>query len=247
MKSIKSIISTVMLTGVILLSNITSIPTYADTQPVNSTHEANGMYNTIVTKVTDTEVYVNINNDEYSFYCDEEGWEVNDKITITLKNDEILDAMPTVDFKTVYKLSENGTTYTKELTTDKDLEEYSNQFLKDNFNDTLNVPIIFNKIGSPDINIKTNGMTEIKPDNTGVMDILINTDLAQEYNQVKCERVLVHELLHYELYKQHKHFEDKTDDFENAIKEYGSCSNDGTEYYMNSHVLVNQELYNLSK
>lgn len=246
MKSIRTIVSAVILTGTMLLSNIATIPTYADTKPA-TTHEPNGMYNAVVTKVTDNQVYLNINDNTYSFYCDEnESWQPEDKITVTLENDEVLTAQPTVDFSKVYKLSTNGTTYTNSLSTNEDLQQYANKFLQDNFNDTLTVPIKFDDITTLDSDVSViNGITEFSP--KGATGIIINKDLSLEFNQVLAERVIKHELLHYELSKQGKHFADKQDDFENAIEKYGSCSNDGNTYYMHSHVLVNQELNSLSK
>jgi hypothetical protein len=241
MKTIRNIISTIILTGTIILNTLT--PVRADSQQ-KTTHEPNGMYNTIVTKVTDTEVYVNINDNIYSFECEEEGWEIGDKLTVILNNDEITNIRPTIDFKTVYKLSDNGTTYTNQLYSDKDLENYAKQWLKDNFNDTLDISIVFNKIyNSADSNTRIYGLTTFK-DNKPTQ-IIIDSDLSQEFNQIRAERTLVHELLHYILSKQSKHYEDRQDDFENAIMKYGSCSNDGTIYYMNSHVKVNQDLYNV--
>lgn len=61
-------------------------------------HKAlNGEYKASVIATYQNEnnlVIIKINNDLYSFYADDDGWNINDNMYVTLKNDEVIQARP---------------------------------------------------------------------------------------------------------------------------------------------------------
>jgi len=240
MKSISTLIKATIFTGVITLLIIIS-----PTQLVQATTIEN--HNATITSVTDSTVTIQSDNNKTYLMENEEGsdgWQVNDKATITLKDNEIIQMRSAINFRELYNLGTDGTTYTNSLQTDAELTQYAQQFLKDNYNDTLNIPIVFNKVyNSSDSNMKINGLTTFTIDNKPIQ-IIIDSDLSGNLNQIKAEKVLIHELVHYEMAKQGNEYNDGTNTFETEVIAKGSISNYGQEGILHSHVSINQNLYN---
>jgi len=239
MKSISTLIKSIILTGSIILLTIIS-----PTQLVQATTIEN--HNANITNVTDSTITMQSDNNKTYLMENEEGsdgWQVNDKATLTLKDNEVIQIQPTIDFKELYNLGTDGNTYTNSLQTDAELTEYATKWLKDNYNDTLDIPVVFNKVyNSSSSNFTIYGLTTFT-DNKPIQ-IIIDSSFAQEFNQIKTERILIHELVHYELSRQNNEYNDGTNTFETEVIAKGSTSNYGKEGILHSHVSINQNLYN---
>lgn len=234
-KSIKTIISTLLISATILLAS-NPIPVFAE-----EVHDTlNGQYNAIVVNSypeQDNLVVIQIGDNLYSFLADDDGWCVEDEMIVTMDNDNVIEAKPIVDLKYFYKLGSPSVIYTDDLKTDEDLRNYAIKFLKDNYNDTLDIPIEFNKVYNENCNETIYGMTTFEDGKaTG---IVIDSNLVYNNDSVQIERTLIHELLHLVLNQQGKGYQDGQADFENEVIKQGASSNNGNKGILHTHVKAN--------
>jgi hypothetical protein len=118
--------------------------------------------------------------------------------------------------------------YVNDLKTDEDLKSYANQWLKDNYNLTLDVPI-----GYSDIYGNIGGYNTITMDGKP-LEIKINSKAKNI--QLLSEKFLVHELTHYALCKQGKEYHDGTESFTTECTKNGSNTCEGKVGILHSHL-----------
>lgn len=233
MKSIKAMLSTTILTGTILLS-------------INTTVYASTNYTTQITNMTNTKYTINIDNKNYTFENEDNSYNINDKVIATVDNNELTQIKPYFTHEQLKTINNIGipseTTYTNKLTTDVELQQYAQQWLKDNYNMTLDIPVTFDKIINNNESYSVNGriyFTDNKPTN-----IVINSDLIITDNtNFITERALIHELTHYIMCKQGLPYLDNDILFQQECIKNGTSINDlnGTKGILHSHVKIVQE------
>lgn len=114
--------------------------------------------------------------------------------------------------------------YCNDLSTNKDLEEYSKQWLRDNYNLSLNIPIEYcdySKIDNISVDINTLGTFFTRNNKPHV--IYINKNI-KDFNII-VERTLIHELIHYRLFSIGKPYKDNEDYFKNECIKCGTIAN----------------------
>lgn len=118
--------------------------------------------------------------------------------------------------------------YIENLSTDENLEKYATQWLKDNYNLELTIPIFFSS--DIDNKIEVNGRFNYKDDK----NIEINSKLKGM--DLITEKVLIHELTHYALYKKTEEFTDNAQSFINECVKNGANTNDYDIGFLSSHL-----------
>lgn len=127
--------------------------------------------------------------------------------------------------------------YVNNLKTEDDLKEYATQWLKDNYNLTLDIPIYYSELnkGYNDITHELqNGKFNWKTNTNAPISI----EIEKEYNKVNifAERTLVHELTHYALDKLGKPFNDDSKTFNTELLKNGGKNNKGEKGIFYSHL-----------
>jgi hypothetical protein len=123
--------------------------------------------------------------------------------------------------------SYNDKIYADNLSTDAELQKYASQWLKDNYNLTLDIPVYFSDLNK---NYNENSILS----NSGCLNLDINTktaksiEIEKEYSKVNIlsEKTLIHELTHYALYKLGKPFDDESEEFKKECIKNGGVTND---------------------
>jgi hypothetical protein len=118
--------------------------------------------------------------------------------------------------------------YTTDLKTDKQLESYSKQWLKDNYNLELSIPIYY----SDDLESDDNGKFSYKYKSP--IDIKINKEL--QGMDLIVEKNIVHELTHYALFLNNKEFDDDTENFKFVLPPFLTHSNYHNIGFLQSHL-----------
>lgn len=117
--------------------------------------------------------------------------------------------------------------YVENLKTDDDLKNYAIQWLKDNYNLTLDIPISYDTISGNigGYNTVING----KPIEIKINNKAKNIDLL-------AEKFLIHELSHYALCKQGKEYHDGTESFTQECIKNGSNTCEGKVGILHSNL-----------
>lgn len=117
--------------------------------------------------------------------------------------------------------------YTDDLSTDEKLTHYANQWLKDNYNMILDIPINYSTLKDD-----TQGVFINKGEIAQCIQIndnFKNIDMASE-------KAIIHELTHMALFIQGKEFLDVTDTFKEECVKNGGNTNDGSFGILHSHL-----------
>lgn len=117
--------------------------------------------------------------------------------------------------------------YTNSLKTNEDLNLYATKWLKDNYNLILDIPIYYSDISGNVGGYLT--VTDGKP-----IDIKINKQ-AQSIDLLS-EKLIIHELTHFALFKSNKEYHDETDSFTKECIKNGSNTSDGYVGFLQSHL-----------
>lgn len=118
--------------------------------------------------------------------------------------------------------------YAENLQTNENLTKYATQWLKDNYNLTLDVPVTFD-----DVLGDVGGCTTLTND-----DIPINIKINKQVKgiDILSEKILIHELTHYALNKLNKEYNDGTESFTNECVKNGSNTSDDHVGFLHSHL-----------
>lgn len=234
MKSINNFIKVVIISGIVVMFNICNIvPSFASD---SNLYIINNQYvdnNNVITKYSNGSLsFCNYLTGKYSLTEKDSTIEFNstkdlldniskknniEKIPSILKNNQIIEGIS----------SHSDKIYCDDLSTDKKLQQYANQWLKDNYNMNLNVPIIYDNLDD-----KTNGYYSYKDGKFKL--IQINQDLKGI--DIGVEKTLIHELVHMVLFETNKDFKDETNSFRKECIEKGSNTNYGEIGYLHSHL-----------
>jgi hypothetical protein len=118
--------------------------------------------------------------------------------------------------------------YADNLKTDENLNKYARQWLKDNYNLILDIPI--------------NYSDSMKDDRCGYTSILDNKPINIKLNKqiqnvdILSEKTLIHELTHYALLKLNTQYHDETSNFTQECVKNGSNTNDDYVGLLQSHL-----------
>jgi|GEM_PF-4846859 len=145
--------------------------------------------------------------------------------------------IPTPQNEIVQTIENYSNCYTQDLKTNEDLQEYATQFLEDNYNIELNIPVTFKSIDS---NIL--GAFYYNKDTNKPIKIVINNLMLADNNYCShdIERTLIHECTHLALNILNQDFKDGQESFENENYKLGGRSNDinTKANYLNSKIMV---------
>lgn len=118
--------------------------------------------------------------------------------------------------------------YSEDLSTDENLKIYATKWLKANYNLELEIPVFFSS--DIDSKIELNGRFNYKNDK----NIEINSKLKGM--DLITEKVLIHELTHYALYKKTEEFTDNAQSFIEECVKNGSNTNNYDIGFLSSHL-----------
>lgn len=124
---------------------------------------------------------------------------------------------------------------TEKITTVQQLEEIAKQFLIENFNLKLNIPIrISNRMSRTlgNFRVMENTITGVKR----AKDIAISGNLLKHYKTEDVVDTLKHECVHYALFMLGKPYQDGQHYFEKTLKQLGVSSTQTTEFKGKVHV-----------
>lgn len=259
MKSIKSLMKVVMISGLVITLNIFNIiPSFASEMTMNDFCNKYNVVNngkvdnsikiyaintetnsdgTIITKLCNGSWY-SINNvtNKYIFKPIESNEEISfsDEFALCTSTQEYLDIkIQSKQVSSIIKNSEvdgigshSDIIYVDNLQTDENLNKYATQWLKDNYNLTLYIPISYSKL---------DGIEGVfTHDDRMARCIKINEDLKNI--SISSEKVLIHELTHMVLFVQEKDSSDNTNTFKEECVKNGGNTNYGGIGILHSHL-----------
>jgi hypothetical protein len=237
-RNIKTILKTLVITTIISMGNV--ILGYADVNSipmsyvVNQDIKDNGIAYVKLNdgswyssdKIANKYVFFNSEVNQEISFCDD--FELAGYIKRYQNSKFKLNEIPKIVKDNLYILGNvekhSNKNYSNDLYTNEDLEEYSRQWLKDNYNLTLNIDVEycdFSKIDNTSVDNDTLGVFFTRKNKALI--IYINQDI-KDFNII-VERVLLHELTHYSLFSIGKPYKDVDDYFKNECEKYGTISN----------------------
>jgi len=233
-KLINNLIKVVMISGIVMMFNVGNImPSFAcednlyiiNNQYVDSNNVfiikySNGSWSScdfLNNKFILTEKDSAIEFNNIKDLCENINKKNNIEMSPILKNNSITEGISLHSDKI----------YCDNLSSNEKLQEYATKWLKDNYNMTLDIPIIYDDLGN-----KYNG--HYLYENKTPKLIQINKGLKGI--DICAEKTLIHELVHYVLSKNNKDFTDETDTFRKECVKMGGNTNYGENGYLNSHL-----------
>lgn len=233
--SLKILMKVVMISGIVVIFNIVNIVNcFASDSFHISKATIDDSGDTIIKYSDDSWYSYNNSTNKYIFKSAKSNkelsfnsiFDMDDSIAEYSKNKSILpllkDNTITIGFE---KHSDN--IYIDDLKTDEKLKIYTEHWLKDNYNLTLNIPVYYCKLDD-----STQGKFVYK-DKTPQC-IQINEDLKGM--DMIVEKILIHEATHMSLFEMRKDFDDGTEDFSKECVKNGSNTNDGEIGFLQSHL-----------
>ena len=146
-------------------------------------------------------------------------------------------SIPNTQREVVQTVKDYSNCYTQDLKTNEDLQEYATQFLKDNYNIDLDIPVTFKSMDGDIL-----GAFYYNKDTNKPIKIVINNLMLADNNYCShdIERTLIHENIHYYLDFTSQDFKDEQETFENENYKLGGRSNDRNvkANYLNTKIMA---------